>query len=199
MAKVKCGTCACKVEPLRLDVCPIVKPACKFDLNCNQTDLFAIWTKEQSEASGTEVTYWSQDLEKSQLDPLYNEPEERVWHGPYKLTGNLDWPEQAFEVREEGARIIWTGKLFLSRLSVENANFIMAPKEGDVIRVWQIPHFDQFAQGVDSNIPNAGYFFDVTQAQETGYPFDGPDFTGFTLDIARRTEFTPERRVLNQT
>jgi hypothetical protein len=188
-----------KVEPIRLDVRRKVEPAGVFDFECENEELFACWAAEQVQAEGTTIDYWSQDLVRTKLDPLYNEPERREWLGPYRFKAWVEMPQQAFESKEEGARILYSGNIWIPRLMVEESEMEEVPKEGDVLRIWPIPHFDSFAQGVDHDIPNAGYYFDVLESQEDGHPLDNPHFDGFKMTVKRRSEFTPERRVLNQT
>jgi len=189
---------ATKVEPIRLNVRRKVEPAGEFDMENENQELPAIWSQEKTNGEGTTIVYWSQDIEGSTLDPLYNEPETREWAGPYRFKAFVEWPEQAYEVREEGNEINWTGRCYIPRLTIEDAE-APPPKEGDVIRIWEIPHFDAFAQGMESGIPHAGYYYDLTGVVEDGHVFDNPEFEGFWCDIKRRTEFTPERRVLNET
>jgi len=188
-----------KVEPIRLDVRRKVEPAGEFDLENENEELHAIWAQEQVQAEGTTVDYWSQDLIETTLDPLYNEPSERVWAGPYRFKVWVEFPSQSYEVREEGNAISWEGRMWIPRRTVEDVEMVESPKEGDVVRIWQIPHFDTFAQGMDHDIPGAGYYFDLIGVEEDGHVHDNPEFTGFVCDIKRRTVFTPERRVLNET
>lgn len=188
-----------KVEPLRLDVRRKVEPAGIIDFEQENEELFACWAAEQVQAEGTTIHYWSEDLLGSKLDPLYNEPEVREWKGPYEFKAWIEWPQEETEVREEGARSVYTATAWLPRLMVEESEMERLPQVGDVLRIWQIPHFDNFGQGVEEEIPRAGYYFDVIEVQDDGHPLDNPFFTGFKLSITRRTEFTPERRVLNQT
>lgn len=176
-----------------------IEGTCDFDLSAENEDLFACWNQEHTDVSGTTVDYWVQDLINSKLDPLYNEPELRVWAGPFRFKAFLEWPEKTFETREEGARALWETQIYVPRLSIEESNLPGFPREGDVARIWQIPFFDQYAQGVDFNIPGAGYYFDVINVNEDGHALDNFEFTRFKLTLKRRTEFTPERRVLNQT
>lgn len=188
-----------KVEFIRLDTSRKVEPAGEINFENEHEELFGIWAAEHVQSSGTTIDYWSQDTARSKLDPLYNEPERREWLGPYRFKAWIEWPEETFEVREEGARSVWSATGWIPRLMVEESEMEQVPGEGDVLRLWQIPYFDNFSQGVDSGIPGAGYYFDVVDVQEDGHPLDNPFFTGFKLMLKRRTEFTPERRVLNQT
>jgi len=175
------------------------KPACEFSLEDECQDLFACWTQEHTEATGTEIDYWSHDNVNTKLDALYNEPTKRIWKGPYRIKVHAEWPDQSFEIREEGARVSWDAKVFVPRLTVEEAGMENFPAEGDVLLLWDLPFFDAYAQGADFKIPKAKYYFDVVGVVETGHPLDSAEFTAFKLDIKRRTEFTPERRLFNET
>ena len=173
--------------------------SCDFDLAGENEELFACWAAEHTDAIGTEVDYWQHDNVRTTLDPLYNEPECRVWKGPFRIKVFAEWPDQSFEVREEGARVFWDAKVYIPRLTVEGADMEFGPAEGDVLLLWDLPFFDAYAQGTDFNIPKAKYYFDVVGVVETGHALDNADFTGFKLDIKRRTEFAPERRLFNET
>jgi len=188
-----------KVEPIRLDTRRKVEPAGEFDLESENDELQSIWAQEQVQGGGTTVDYWGEDLQGSTLDPVYNEPSERNWFGPYRFKAFVEFPPQTFEVREEGNAISWEAMMWIPRRAVEDAEMPASPKEGDVVRIWQIPHFDNFSQGADTNIPGAGYYFDVIGVEEDGHVHDNAEFTGFSCTIKRRTWFTPERRVLNET
>lgn len=50
------------------------------------------------------------------------------------------------------------------------------PKEGDVLYVY-------------------GEWFDVTKAGRSGYVLNSPDFVGYKLEVKKRTQFTPDRKV----
>jgi hypothetical protein len=173
--------------------------SCTFAFDCENEELFACWAKEHTDASGTVIDYWQHDNVRTKLDPLYNEPTKRIWKGPFRIKVFAEWPDQAFEVREEGARVFWDAKIYMPRLTVEGADMEFGPAEGDVLLLWDIPFFDAYAQGADFNIPKAKYYFDVVGVVETGHALDNAEFTGFKLDIKRRTEFTPERRLFNET
>jgi hypothetical protein len=188
-----------KVEPIRLDTRRKVEPAGEFDLENENDELQSIWAQEQVQGGGTTVDYWIQSLEGTKLDPVYNEPEERVWDGPYRFKAFVEFPPQTFDVREEGNSIYWEAIMWIPRRTVEDVEMSEPPKEGDVVRIWQIPHFDSFAQGMESDIPGAGFYFDVIGVEEDGHTHDNPEFTGFSCSIKRRTVFTPERRLLNET
>lgn len=195
----KCAGGGSKVQPLRLDSGCKVRPAGVF--GCDSGDMFACWAAEHTAAAGTEVDYWWQDLLNSTLDPVYNEPEARLWQGPFRLKAFVTRPEPQFEVREQGSRAVWPGTLWVARLEIEESEMPGLPKEGDVVRFWDLPFYDNYSLGsdLDRNIPGAGYYFDVINAMEDGHFRDSPDFVGFQFSLKRRTEFTPERRVFNQT
>lgn len=199
---MKCKPCPdlrdsliCTNKPRRIE------GTCDFELAAENEDLFACWNQEHTEALGTPLDYWRQDLVNTKRDPLYNEPEQRIWAGPFRFKAFVEWPAQTYEAREEGARVLWEGGVYIPRLSIEESNMPGWPTEGDVIRFWQLPFFDHYGLGADSdqNIPGAGFYFDVIGVDEDGHALDNPVFTRFKLSIKRRTEFTPERRLFNET
>ena len=168
------------------------------------TEMFACWAAEQTQASGTLVDWYSQDIPAATLDPLYNEPENRVWNGPYRFKAFVEFPDQSIEVREEGHRFVWSGGMvWVPIRMVEDGDMPNIPQEGDVVRMWSIPFFDALynidLEGGSPPAPEAGYYFDVIDVTEDGHVFDEAAFTGFKCEIKRRTEFTPERRLANQT
>jgi hypothetical protein len=201
MPGCKCNRCRSKtyIEPYKPNVPCKPKPAGK--ALCDNGDLFACWAAEHIKASGTEIDYWWQDLNKAILDPLYNEPDKRVWTGPVRLMAYVKWPEQQYEVTEQGSHAIFPSEAWLPRLLVEASEMTGFPKEGDVLQFWNIPFFEQY--GLDGDllwdIPNAGYFFDIINVNDDAHFLDRAEFAGFKLTLKRRTEFTPERRVLNET
>lgn len=194
------------VEPYRSDgPCKIVPCGdLGFDLEKERAELLKCWAAEQIQAAGTTLDYYSQAVRKAILDPLYNEPEQRVWEGPYRFKAHVTKPEQNFETREEGSRILFDGGvLWIPLLSVEQSGMNDTPKEGDVVRFWQSRFFDEFFaldfEGGSPPPPEAGYYFDVIRVNDDGHIFDTANFAGFRCDIKRRLEFTPERRLTNRT
>lgn len=167
-----------------------------FTLCDGERFLFDCWAQEHNRIGGTQIEFWSLNIEKSKRDPLYDEPVERVWDGPFRLIGYLEYPDKVPEAREEGLRSSWASSIWIARKEFEDAH-APAPVAGDVIRVWNTP-FHQ-SVGVDAeDVPGRGFYFDVTDADDDGHLFDNASFVGFKCDITRRTEFTPERRLTNK-
>jgi hypothetical protein len=70
------------------------------------------------------------------------------------------------------------------------------PGEGDVIKSWNIPFYALYGLGDRPEAPpDAGYYFNVIDVDTDGQIFDNPSFVGYKLQLRRRTEFTPERRI----
>ena len=64
--------------------------------------------------------------------------------------------------------------------------------------MWKIPFYAEL--GTDNaNVPRAGFYFDVETAHSDGIAAMAPIFVGFECTLKRRSEFTPERRVLPPT
>ena len=179
------------VEPL--PAAPLIN---EFTLGDEERFLFDLWAQEHTHILGTTIEYWSLDVAGSKRDALYDEPVERKWLGPFKMKGYLGYAPSGPEAREEGFRTTFTTEIWISRKDFEDAN-CPSPNEGDAIRVWKTPFFDQWA--VDGeDVPGRGYFFDVINVDEDGHLWDQSTFVGFRCDIKRRTEFTPERRIDNK-
>jgi len=168
----------------------------EFNLQDEERFLFDLWAVEHTHIAGTEIEYWSLNVPRSIRDPLYDEPVERKWDGPFKMKGWLEWPNGTPEAREEGFRTTYTGSIWLARKEFEEAN-CPTPNEGDVIRVWNTPFYQDF--GVDGeDVPGRGYYFNIVNVNDDGHVFDQSTFVGFRCDIGRATEFTPERRLMNK-
>jgi hypothetical protein len=171
--------------------CP--NPCGPFELNDQALCFFDTVITTQVEAVGTPLEYWHQDVANSRHDPLYDEPIQRLFTGPWKLKGFVEWPEATAENREEGFRVTWDGTVTLARATLEGIG-APAPQEGDVIRFWPNAFFKKFATG-GQNDPGAGYYFDVINVTDDGHVHDTAAFVGFKLRLRRRTEFAPERRL----
>lgn len=194
MAKCKtpgCQTCE-SVKPYVIPAgmarsCEHPAPTGCFDLNDAERYLFDSFAQEHLGIIGTEVEFWSQRVSKSKRDALYDEPVERVWNGPFKLTGLFQYVDTTSDAREEGLREIGPTEIWIARREFEEKN-APPPDTGDVIRVWNLPIFKFIGQ-------EQGFYFDVTGTSEDGHLFDQASFVGWKLTLNRRTEFTPERRL----
>jgi len=193
MTKKKAGVC----EFARVETaCPT---RCKpFSFSEQEACVFDSITKEFTEAIGTSMYFWHQDLEASIRDPLYDEPIDRVWAGPYKLKGYVEYMEGQPQMQEQGMTVRWQGELYIARSSLEDAG-APAPLEGDVLRFWDNRFFTDHSVNTDKDAvdgtPKPGYYFDVINADDTGHIFDEAHFTMIKLTVMRRTEFTAERRL----
>jgi len=149
-------------------------------------------------AVGTDIMYWHQNVSRSVRDPLYDEPIERAWDGPYQLKGFVEYMESQPQMKEEGLTIRWQGTIWIARAAVE-AISAPVPLEGDVFRFWNNRFFNQHAVNQDTDAvtgpPASGYYFDVTNVDDEGHVFDTGYFVGLRIRVMRRTEFTPERRL----
>lgn len=184
-------------KPIRgeypLPAAPLVN---EFTLGDEERFLFDLWAQEHVRIAGTSIEFWSLNLEKSIRDALYDEPVERKWDGPFKFKVFVEFPPGTAEAREEGFRNSWRAVAWLTRKELEDAN-CPAPAEGDVIRFWNAPFFQD--AGVDSQlVPGRGYFFEITEVDEDGHLWDQATFVGYRCEIKRNTEFTPERRLENK-
>jgi hypothetical protein len=160
----------------------------------SEADLFDCWASEFVGIGGTAIDYFTLNLAKSTRDEVYDEPVDMVWDGPYRYSAHVRYTqERTAEAREEG--MVWDIRMeiWIPRTAFE-VSCTDRPKEGDVIRVWQVPFFGQWGSG-NSVLTNAGYYFDVTNVQDDGHIFDGPHFVGFKLSAKRTTTYVGERRI----
>lgn len=185
----------------KLDPCKFAKldTACKplcdpFELDGSELCVFDTWAEEKMEAHGTPVKYYHQDIEGSERDPLYDEPVDREFRGPFLLKGFVEYPPGVPEMTENGMRVTWTGIVYFARATLE-AKGLPTPLEGDILQFWDEVLFFR-EHGVNGeDVPGAGYYFDVVNVDDDGHIFDSAAFTHLKMEIRRRTEFTPERRL----
>jgi hypothetical protein len=176
---------------------PLKPLAQEWKLTDSEHLLFDGYAQEHVRISGTTVDYYHLDVKKSEKDPLYNEPVARKYEGPYRLNAFLSYPDEESEAGEEGLKTSWTSMLWIPRVEIENAH-APEPFIGDIIRVWKTPYYERSsvnAQNEQEEIPGSGFYFDVIKVHDDGHMFDNPWFVGFMLDLKRRTEDTPERRL----
>ncbi len=181
-----------KIAPLIVPgkVTPIVEEEFRLGfMSEGQKFLFDLYATQSVKLSGTAFDFFSLNMRATKADLLYGEAKEKVWVGPYKLTGFVEFPKFDPSMMEEGLKFSAEAKSWISRQEFDEAH-IPYPKPGDVIRFWNVPYFNDRSEA-------QGYFFNLTNVNENGHLFDNPDFTGFSLTIKRNTEFTAERRVLS--
>lgn len=139
------------VKPFRLPAgcqvdCESVKPSGSMTLSDSERFLFDSIAQEHLRTIGTQMEFWSQDIEGSERDPLYDEPIFRAWKGPYKIVGFIEKPDSIPEAREEGLRQTFPAAMWLARREFEDAN-APAPKEGDILKVWNLPFYNSYGDG----------------------------------------------------
>lgn len=175
---------------------PIVAPQreAEFHLGDSERALFDTWAQEQTRIAGTTFEYYSISVQKSEKDPLYNETTQRVFLGPFRVPGWLEVPIATPEMQEEGIHKVFAPKAWISRKEMEDQR-MNAPMYGDVLRAWTLPFYNQWSTVESEPIKGAGYYFDVVGVNTDGQLFDSASFVGFILNLKRRTEFTPERRI----
>jgi hypothetical protein len=189
-----CKDCGA-VETFEIEGCDPcdVEPAGEFSLDGAELHLFDSYAQEHTGTASTPIDYYVQDVDGSPRDPLYDEPTERLWKGPYALKGYAEFPNLTAEAREEGLKKDWEATVWIARKEFEDKH-APYPKEGDVIRFWKIPFFDADAN-LHEKVPGGGWYFDVVLTDDDGHLFDGPEFVNFKLTVKRATEFAAERRV----
>lgn len=161
-----------------------------------EMDLHDAWAQEQVRNSGTPIHYYVLDVGRSDTNPVYDESTVRRYRGPFRMWGYVEWPKSNPEVHEEGLVVKWETRVWIPRKDFEDARCDV-PLEGDVIQAWRTQFFDQWAVTGDEP-QKGGYYFTVLNTNDEGHPFDSPGFVGFEMNVARSTEFTPERRIENR-
>ena len=66
-----------------------------------------------------------------------------MYDGPFELQGFIEWPKSNPDVRESGLVVKWQVRAWIPRAEFESARAPL-PLEGDVLRVWRTPFFDQY-------------------------------------------------------
>lgn len=164
-----------------------------FELDGRDASMFDHFAQEHVNASGTDILLWHQDLEESIRDPLYDEPIDREWLGPYKLKAWVEYIAGSPQMQEQGMTVRWQGTLWIARKELEDTG-TPAPLEGDVIRYWDNKFFTEHGVNAEHGV-HGGYYFDVINVDDDGHVQDSDHFVGLTVTVLRRTEFTPERRL----
>jgi hypothetical protein len=176
---------------------PIVAPLKDYEaFKLDDRELFLIdgYANEHVRILGTQITYWSISAANSRRDPVYGEPIDRVFLGPFKYTAWLSYTESVASVREEGLVQQFQPTAWLPRKMVEEAS-APVPTEGDVLQAWNLPFYHKYSTAEQQALQTAGWYFNVTDVDTDGHLFDNPSFVGFKLKLNRRSEFTPERRL----
>lgn len=189
--KKKCsGIASCSFATLTKSGPQVCGP---FALDGEDAPMFDHFAQEHTDAVGTEIFLWHQDLGESVRDPLYDEPIEREWLGPFKLKGYVEYIPGTPSMREEGLVVRWQGRVWIARKELEDTK-TPAPLEGDVVKFWDDKFFAEHSVNAEEGV-HGGYYFDVINADDDGHVHDSEHFVGIVLTVLRRTEFTPERRL----
>jgi hypothetical protein len=189
-----------KIRPMEIPgsrkILPITPEQARFENSTiGEKAVFDSVASEKTIKHGTSFDYYHMDRMATEVDPLYGEATEKIWVGPYKLIGHLEWPTPKPETREEGFRVTHVASAWIARTQFEEAG-LKLPDRGDVVRVWNIPYFDELAV-TNEDESHKGYFFNVVNIVNDGHMLDNPDFSGYKLEIRRYSEFNPERRVFS--
>ena len=113
-----------------------VKPACSppsFTLGSEEQFLFDTIAQEIYHIAGTDIDFYSLDPLHTR-DALYDEPEERVFKGPYRFKGYAEWPSSTPEMREEGFKQTFEATFYIARKDFDDQK-ASYPNEGDVFRI----------------------------------------------------------------
>jgi hypothetical protein len=187
------------IPPLKLK--PVLQPAeaiagevPTFRLDAQEIQMWDLFAQEPVNAAGTRCELWRRNLAKSTSDPLYSEPSQVVFDGPYVFYANVEWPEATPEASEDGLRLLFPSGCWIPRKTLEDAN-AGGVRRGDVLRFWELPVFDDLSSNYQA-IPGQGYFFDIIKTNDDGHLHDAPQFVAFRCDLKRKSTFGPEEMFL---
>ena len=165
-----------------------------FAISDTERALFVHFADEHTQMIATDCDFFSQQVDKSTRDPLYDEPLERSFTKPFSIRAWFSWPSSTPVTGEEGFRFAFQSQAWIPILQLENVG-APTPFEGDILRVWNVPYWNELG-AAGEKIKGAGMFFDITNADTDGHINDQATFTGFRVDLKRRTEFGAERRLV---
>ena len=165
----------------------------KADMRIKDTELHDCWAKEYADVNGTPIEWFVLDMQKSPRDDIYDEVLHR-YAGPFKFKGVIEKPTRSAIPDETGISAFFDTKVWIARKCVED-ECMGVPKIGDIVQLWDLPFYADWASLNSKGVRNAAYAFDVVDVQEDGHPFDGPFFVGFDVSLQRNTKFSPERKI----
>jgi hypothetical protein len=166
-----------------------------FRISDSERGLLEGYANEQTKIGGVPVDYWCINAVDTVRDPLYAEPIERMFIGPFRLFAVFQAPQHTVSSTEEGLLDEFTSTCSIPRKAFEDAGAPL-PGPGDVLNVWNLPIYTAISTVEALPLPGSGYYFDILQANPDGYIADSPTFVRWVLPLKRRTTFTPERRLV---
>lgn len=166
-----------------------------FSLGDTEKFLFSHFAAEHCRIIGTPCSFFHQEVGKSKRDPLYDEPQQRVWSRPYEIKIWVSWPSTTPLAGEEGFHYAFDARAWIPRQELERVN-APAPFEGDILKFWDAPLQKEHSIAGELN-KKSGYYFDVVNADTDGHIMDTPSSVGFVCDLKRRSEFGGERRIVD--
>lgn len=162
----------------------------EFRLDGAELFLRDLYAQEPTNIGGTVCELFTRDIANSVVDPLYGEPSQSSFNGPYRLMASVEWPEATPEVDDEGLRDLWPSGVWIPRKTIEEVG-ARAPREGDIVRFWELPYFDLTA-GNNQPGTKAAFYFDVIQVNDDGHSHDDATFVAFRCNLKRRSDAPPE-------
>lgn len=130
---------------------------------------------EMAEIAGTEAFLYVLKPEENK-DPLYNEPNQFTYAGPYAIMVVVRQPKRTIDVTERGKERINETQIWFSRAHLEDRDCPI-PREGDVLEFWDA-QYDLEDIVDESQVPTSPY----------------PSPIQFVMNAKRRERFIPERK-----
>ena len=135
---------------------------------------------ERDNLSSPVIEYYIFDR-SANVDPLYNEPVDWSYKGPFRLRASVqfvEWDNRDESVRDEGYESSWDATVGIAKLNWDR--FVgegYVPKTSDVLKV-------------------NGRWWDVAmKTGESGAVLDTDKFVGYQLGLVARSKFTPDRKI----
>jgi len=161
-------------------------------LDDSELEIFDCINSDLNELAGVKVNYYGynpfSEANIALTDPLYGEPTERCFDGPFSVWAIVTYPDYQPLAEESGFGREWDSIITISRSHLDDVS-APYPSEGDIIEMWRTPFHDAWSMG-------EGMFFDVTKSLHDGHINDTPTFTQFKLSVKRRSQFGAERRIV---
>lgn len=137
-----------------------------------------------AEDGSSSVLYWQRDATRT-FDPLYGEPGQDAWRGPYSLTALVEFEDAdgrySNEPEEDGVERVYDGIMVVTVAEWNRVRNIVdgtliTPNEGDVINLFQ------------------GFrFFEIERVERVGYVLNSNFHTEWKCWLRKRDSFDPSR------
>lgn len=190
------GDCAVSVTPFTLT------------LTAGERQLLDCLTSENINLGATDLKYYPLDLglnaaqltleqnqHHAERAALYGEPHfTPLTRGPYDIRGVVSFESKAAEAMEEGMTMDFRMSVEIARTEFERLG-LTAPREGDILQLFDIPFYAQWGQPFRNPGPSGGFYFETLNVEAMGQVGSGDYFSIFKLSLKRDSRYNPERKI----